>query len=172
MSESSNKQQVRSTKYVSLEKSADILQGAFKHYYEMAMDHHTKAGTTSNMLLIIVGAIIGLIGFDNKIGGIMDLAGGFAVLIIGIFGAVWAWKQHERYCYWEHIAYEYQEELIKITPELKTAQSGKDYARHAQDAAAKKFGAILARRIDDLYLWVFLHCIVAAIGIMLITVSI
>lgn len=30
---------------VNLEKKADILEATFKHYFDMAMDHHTKAGT-------------------------------------------------------------------------------------------------------------------------------
>ena len=51
----------------SLEKRAEILQASFEHYYKMAMDHHTKAATTSNLLLIIVGALIALVGHDNKL---------------------------------------------------------------------------------------------------------
>ena len=104
---------------VPVDKQAEILQDTFKHYYSMAMDHHTKAGTTSNMLLIIVGAIISLIGLDNTSSGIVGRIGGLAVLVIGLFGAVWVLKQHERYHFWEHIAYEYQNELKKIMPSLK-----------------------------------------------------
>ena len=79
----------------------------------MAMDHQTKAGTTSNMFLIIVGAIISLLGLDNTLSSTTGLIGGFAVFIIGLFGVVWVLKQHERYFFWEHIAYEYQNELVK-----------------------------------------------------------
>ena len=103
--------------YVNVDKRADILQGTFKHYFDMAMDHHTKATTTSNILIIIVGALIGLVGLDNTVGGGVDLVSGFAVCGIGIFGALWAWKQHERYHYWEYIAYEFSpdhaDELLK-----------------------------------------------------------
>ena len=111
MSKDQNKQNDRDPKYVSVDKSADILQATFKHYFDMAMDHHTKAATTSNMILIIVGAAIGLVGLDNDLGGVVDFVGGATVFIIGLFGTVWAWKQHERYHYWEYIAYEYQKEL-------------------------------------------------------------
>jgi hypothetical protein len=165
MPESHNKKHKRSPEYVSVDKSGDILQETFKHYFEMAMDHHTKAGTTSNILLIAIGAIIGLVGLDNTIGG-------FAMLVIGLFGAVWTWKQHERYHYWEHIAYEYQKELTKIMPELKTAEVGGDYDRAAQDDAAKAFGHLFAKRIHDKYLWVSLHGIVAVIGMVLIVVPV
>ena len=162
MSESHEQQYDVNAGYVNLEKSADILQATFKHYFEMAMDHHTKAATTSNILLIIVGAIIGLSGLDNKVGGL-------AVFVIGLFGAAWAWKQHERYHFWEHIAYEYQKELTQIVPMLKT---GEAYYDGAQQATAKEFGSLFAKRIRDRYLWVSLHGIVAVMGLVLIAVSV
>jgi hypothetical protein len=172
MSESHNKQHERNPEYVTIDKSADILQATFKHYFEMAMDHHTKAATTSNILLIIVGALIGLVGLDNTVGGMVDFVSGLTVLVIGLFGAVWAWKQHERYHYWEHIAYEYQKELIKIMPELKTAEDGGAYDLAAQDETAKKFWPLFAKGIRDRYLWVTLHGFVVVTGIVLMVVSI
>ncbi len=169
MAESDKKQHDGDPGHVNLEKSADILQATFKHYFEMAMDHHTKAATTSNILLIMVGAIIGLVGLDNKVGGAVTFVGGLAVFVIGLFGAVWAWKQHERYHFWEHIAYEYQKELAKIVPMLKT---GEAYYEGAKEATAKEFGALFAKRILDRYLWVSLHGIVAVIGLGLMTISV
>jgi hypothetical protein len=32
----------------------------------MAMDHHTKAATVSNILIVIVGALLVIIGLDDK----------------------------------------------------------------------------------------------------------
>jgi len=172
MPRSQNKQQDRPPEYATVDKSADILQATFKHYFDMAMDHHTKAGTTSNMLLIIVGAIIGLVGFDNIVSGEVDFVGGFAVMIIGAFGAVWAWKQHERYHYWEHIAYEYQKELTRIVPELRTAEAGSAYDLAARDHTMKLFPRFIASRVKDRYLWVWLHIFVVVIGIVLMVVSV
>jgi len=156
------------TAHASLDKSADILQATFKHYYEMAMDHHTKATTTSNILLVIVGAIIALVGFDGEVCGVVDAGGGVAVFVIGLFGAVWAWKQHERYHHWEYIAKEYQKELAEIVRMLKT---GDEYKEGANEAAAKKFSNFFARKLSDRYLWVSLHVIVAVIGLGLLRVS-
>jgi hypothetical protein len=161
----------RPPEYVSVDKCADILQATFKHYFDMALDHHTKAGTTSSMLLIIVGAVIGFVGFDNLIGGMVDFVGGFAVMTIGLFGTVWAWKQHERYHYWEHIAYEYQQELIRIMPGLKTAETGSAYDRAARNHSVTLFPRFIAR-VKDRYLWVWLHIFVAVIGIALMVMSV
>jgi uncharacterized membrane protein YiaA len=156
------------TEYVSQDKSAEILQGTFKHYYEMAMDHHTKAATTSNILLIIVGAIIALVGHNIENYGVVGVAGGLTVFVIGLFGAVWVRKQHERYRYWEHIAEKYQEELAKIVPLLKMRV---DYHKGAQDDAANIFGSLFARKILDRYLWFSLHIIISVIGLGLFVFS-
>ena len=143
-----------------LDKKADILQATFKHYFDMAMDHHTKAGTTSNILLIIVGAIITIIGFEET-RELADMGGGIGIFIVGFFGAIWVRKQHERYFYWQTIAYEYQKELAKIIPNFKT---GEEYYAYA-DKEADKEGFRFIRKVPDRYLWVFLHCIVAIIGL-------
>ena len=171
MARSQNKKPDQPHEYVSADKRADILHATFKHYFDMAMDHHTKAGTTSNMLLIIVGASLGIVGLDGTVGGVMDLAGGFAVTTIGLFGVAWAWKQHERYHYWEHIAYEYQKELARIMPGLMTAEAGSAYDIAARDHTVKLFPRFIARGVKDRYLWVWLHIFIAIIGILLIAVS-
>lgn len=83
------------TEHFSIEKSADILQATFQHYFNMAMDHNAKAATTTNILLVVVGAIIAIIGHDNEIKGIVDSGGAIAVCVIGLFGVVWVRKQQE-----------------------------------------------------------------------------
>jgi hypothetical protein len=153
---------------VTLDKRADILQATFEHYFGLAVDHHTKAGTTSNILLIVVGAIIGLAGRDSSIGGGGHLIGGLAVFVIGVFGAVWVWKQHERYRWWEHIASKYQEKLTVIVPGLNP---GYTYYEDATEKTKKQFGSLFARKIDR-WLWVSLHLLVALIGVGLIVASI
>ena len=145
MSENSKETQDRNTNHVNLEKRADILQASFEHYYIMAMDHHTKAATTSNLLLIIVGALIALVGHDNKLYNDVDILGGLGIFIIGVFGAIWVLKQHERYFFWQLIANEYHE----------------DFARAK---AEKEFGRISDKKWDR-RLWIILHSIVAFIGI-------
>jgi hypothetical protein len=168
MSENIKMQDGGNPEQVSPDTRASILQATFKHYFEMAMDHHTKAAMTSNFLLIIVGAIISFVSLDARIGGTVDLLGGLAVFVIGLFGAAWTWKQHERYYFWQHIAYEYQNELKKIVPELQT---GKAYYDGAEDAAAERYTSIFAKTIHERWLWVSLHSLVAAIGLGLMALA-
>ncbi len=153
---------------VNIEKSADILQVTFKHYFDMAIAHNAKAATTSNILLVVVGAIIAIIGHDNEIKGLVDSGDAIAICVIGIFGAVWVRKQQERYHYWRSIALVYQNELIQIVPLLKTE---KVYEEHAREQAEKELGKILARWVLERHLWVTLHIIVFTVGLGLILVS-
>lgn len=154
--------------HVTIEKSADILQATFQHYFNMAMDHNAKAATTTNILLVVVGAIIALIGHDNEIKGFVDSGGAIAVCVIGSFGVVWVRKQQERYHYWQSIALQYQGELIKIVPLLKPRNA---YEKHAENIAAQEVGPILARRIYERHLWVALHVIVVILGVGLFLIS-
>lgn len=149
-----------SPRNVEPEKSADILQATFKHYADVGLDHQRQAATTSNILLVVVGAIIALVGFDKEVCGVVDVGGAVAVIIIGAFGAVWSWKQHERYTYWKFIAEEYQKELVKIVPMLKTENK---YKKHVEMVTAKDFGGFFARTLHVRYLWVFLHIIIVVI---------
>jgi hypothetical protein len=162
MPDNEEQQVYKELEQVSLDTRANILQETFKHYFEMAMDHHTKAATTSSLLLIVVGAIIGLVSLDDQINGITDFSSGLAVFVIGLFGASWAWKQHERYYFWQHIAYEYQKELKAIIPRLKT---GDEYYQVARDVATKRYGSLFAKRVHERWLWVALHGTVAVLGL-------
>lgn len=152
-----------------VEWKAGILQATFEHHYRMAMDHHTKGGTTSQILLVIVGAILVLVGYDKEIcRTVVDIGSAIAVMLIGSFGAVWVLKQHERYHYWEFIAIEYQKELKKIIPELETRHA---YKNGAEAYAEDQFGRFFAKTLKDRYLWVGLHVIVVAIGIVILILS-
>ena len=168
MSKNVKMQDGGSQEQVGADTRGSILQATFKHYFTMAMDHHTKAATTSNFLLIIVGAIISFISLDDKIAGTVDLVSGLVVFVIGLFGATWTWKQHERYYFWQNIAYQYQNELKKIVPRLQT---GEEYYGDAEDAAAEKYTSLFAKIIHERWLWVSLHGIVAAIGLGLMVLA-
>ncbi len=156
------------TEHVNIEKSADILQATFKHYFDMAMEHNAKAATTSNILLVVVGAIIAIIGHDNVIKGLVDSSGAVAICVIGLFGMVWVRKQQERYHYWQSIAMQYQKELIRIVPLLKLRDA---YEEYAENVAAEELGPILAKRIYERHLWVTLHIIVFIIGLGIFLIS-
>jgi len=147
--------------------TANVLQATFKHYFEMAMDHHTKAATTSHFLLIIVGVIISFASSGSGIGGTVELVAGLVVFVIGLFGAVWTRKQFERYIFWQHIAHKYQKDLAKIMPELTTEDV---YRTSAEVAASEEYSSLA--KIHERWLWASLHGIVAVIGLGLMVLAI
>ena len=166
MSENMKLEDKDRSKPVTLDSTANVLQATFKHYFTMAMDHHTKAATTSNFLLIIVGVLISFGSFDKVIGGTVDLIIGGAVFVIGLFGMVWTRKQFERYTFWQHIAHQYQKDLAKIVPELTTEDV---YRKDAEDAVSEKYSSLA--KIHERRLWAFLHGIVAVIGLGLMALA-
>jgi hypothetical protein len=153
---------------VSLDKRADILEAMFKHYYELAVDHLTKATSTSNILLIIVGAIITLIGYDKQVCDLIDAAAAIGVTIIAVFGFLWTRKQLERYRHFEYIAHLYQKQLAKIV-EMQTEL---DYRQWAEDAAAKEFRSLFAKKLSIPLLWGALYVFIALIGLGLLVYSV
>ena len=169
-------------------RKVDIYQANFEHYYRMAMDHHTKAGTTSQILLAIVGALLVLLGYDDDIcRNPIDIGSALFIILFGAFGAVWAATQIARYRYWEYIAFAYQRKIKKIIPEFKTryaykrraeVKSGTAYPnlRHPINIGPINIGPVkigrCIMRVKDRYLWVLLHVSVFFMGVVLLLTAV
>jgi hypothetical protein len=154
---------------VNPEKRADILQATFEHYYGIANDHLGMAATTSNILLVIIGAILVLVGVDREVcGSPVDVGSAIAVILIGLFGALWTWKQHQKYYFWKHTADNYQRELTEIVPGLK---QGDEYEKDAIKKSGEEFRPWFAEKLYVRHLWVGLHLIVVFTGIGLLLFS-
>jgi hypothetical protein len=145
-------------------KKADILQAMFQHYADVGLDHQRQSATTSNILLVIAGAILTLVGRDKNMDSVWDAMGAAAVAVIGGFGMMWSWKQHQTYKFWTTIAGTYQKDLCELMPGLQ--QVGNLY-RNADCETAKEYGAFTVRKLRIRYLWVGLHGVVMLLGITL-----
>ncbi|MDX1415141.1 MAG: hypothetical protein R3293_13170 [Candidatus Promineifilaceae bacterium] len=150
-----------------LDTQANILQGTFSHYYNVALDHHSKATSNTNILLAVLAAILVLVGLDNEVcPDAIDIGSTIGIMVIGLFGFVWTLKQHERYQYWKFIALEYQKEIIDLMPgNLKSPDDYKDLAqRKAEKIFFHSLGSIISEEgfLKDRRLWAILH-----LGIML-----
>ena len=148
---------------LSLDKEGDILQGTFKHYFDMAIDHNRITSTISTILIAVVAAVLALVSVDRQLCGDLDRIAGIAIVVIGLFGFLWSWKQQERYSYWEYLAYKYQDKLTKISDRIKTARPNSDYDRHAQAHRPHRFFGI--SKLDVLWLWILLNFGVAFLGV-------
>lgn len=165
MKDSDSKKLNERARYVTTDKEAEVLQANFEHYYQMAIDHYTKAGTTSHILLAIVSALFVLIGYDKKIlYSRIDVISAILVMFIGAFGAVWAGRQMERYRYWESIALQYQEKLEKIIPDFKRRKKYRTEAKiDSKKVFIRPFGSFVSL-VRDPYLWVILHLFILGMG--------
>src|SRR5512140_1218086 len=77
----------------------DALFGMFKQYMEQGLHQQQQRSTIANIVLVLSGAIVGLVTFDNEICG-PDVIAGIFLVGLGLFGVAWSAKQHERYAYY------------------------------------------------------------------------
>lgn len=145
---------------------AETLRAMFKHYADVGLDHQRQSATTSNILLAIAGAILTLIGIDGRLDHVGDAMGAACVAIIGGFGMIWSWKQHETYGYWTNIADIYQKQLFDLVQVPESLQVCK-LKKKANIKSAKEYGTVAVNRLRIRYLWVVLHGMVMALGIAL-----
>ncbi|UCF91078.1 MAG: hypothetical protein JSW39_22795 [Desulfobacterales bacterium] len=163
---------MNSWEHLTKDKEADILQSNFEHYYRMAIDHYTKAGSTSHILLIIVGALLAIIGYDKNICCTqIDIVCSILVIFVGFFGVVWSGRQMTRYRYWETIALEYQKPLEKIVPNFRRRCHYRNKAKmESKKTFVSPLGTFFAC-IPDRYLWILLHFFIILFGVVLLGIS-
>jgi hypothetical protein len=91
----------------------DAVFGMFKHYMDHGLHHQQQRSTIANIVLVLSGAIVGLVTFDQEICG-PDV---IAVLVgLGLFGVAWSAKQHERYAFYLQRGRGYRDALATAFP--------------------------------------------------------
>lgn len=95
----------------------DILLTMFKHYMDQGLHHQKQRSTTANIVLVLSGALIGLITLDHKFSD-TDLLSAIFLTGLGLFGALWSSKQHERYAFYLERASGYRDKLDSIATSI------------------------------------------------------
>ena len=90
-----------------------ILLTMFKHYMDQGLHHQNQRSTTANIILVLSGALIGLITIDRTFND-TDLVAAIFIIGLGLFGALWSAKQHERYAFYLERARGYRDKLNSI----------------------------------------------------------
>jgi hypothetical protein len=129
----------------------DALFGMFKQCVERGLHHQQQRSTIANIVLVLSGEIVGLVTFDEEI------CAGIFLLGLGLFGAAWSAKQHERYAYYLRRARGYRDALAAALP-LDMSSINKT----ADEATAKKYRIL--HRLRLWYFWTFLYVLVVAVG--------
>lgn len=144
-------------------KNKDLFLVLYKQYVTLALHHQGQASTTSNIILILAGAIFTLLTFDDKLQGGIDRIGGGTLVILGLFGMLWSLKHHERYDHFAGIAEGYRRELAQAVPALKEVHQA------ALTESSRQVGLIAKARVR--HLWAFLNLLIAGLGIVIIVVA-
>ncbi len=147
------------------EKTAEILLQLYQMNVDRGKHHQDQRSTVANLLLVLASGLIVLIALDQKITS-SDVSPALFVSALGIFGAIWSAKQHERYVFYEHRAQEYMFELAHIVPtvNLRRTQSIADLRTKA------KYPVLYEQRVWRL--WVALYLFLFGLGLVLIMLSI
>jgi hypothetical protein len=124
--------------------------------------HETLRATTTTVLLAIAAGILGLLGGMHSLPlqkGQLPLT--LFLFILGVFGAFFSAKYHERFEFNMFRARQYRESLEKRLPNLQ----GHD-KRAAADAKTKaKYPRLYHRRLHKFWMW--LHLSIAILGLLL-----
>jgi len=141
----------------------DLFLALYKQYVTLALHHQGQASTTANIILVLAGAIITLLTFDDELQGGIDRIGGGTLVILGLFGTLWSLKHHERYDYFAGLAEGYRRELAEAVPILKAVH------RAALTESSRQTGLISKSRVR--HLWAVLNLLIAGLGIVIIIFS-
>src|SRR4030067_2440724 len=96
----------------------NILLALYKHNAEMGRHHQMLRERTTNIIILLIGAIIGFILYDKRIDN-FDLYPSLFMSFLGFFGAIWCRKYHERYAWYMHMGSAYRDELSELFPDLR-----------------------------------------------------
>ena len=101
------------------EATAQILLQLCQQNVDRANHHQEQRAAVANLLLILAGGLIALAALDQKITR-LDLFPASFMVSLGVVGAVWSAKQHERYAFYDARAQFYKVSLnALLVPDLR-----------------------------------------------------
>ena len=142
----------------------NILLALYKHNAEMGRHHQMLRERTTNIIILLIGAIIGFILYDKRIDN-FDLYPSLFMSFLGFFGAIWCRKYHERYAWYMHRGSAYRDELSELFPDLRIIEL-KD---KADKETTENYKIINKMKLTSL--WVAAHLIIGFLGLWLALIS-
>ena len=140
----------------------DILWKLYQDHVVHGRHHETLRATTTTVLLAVAAGVLGLIGSEHVWPlEHRDLPLALFLILLGLVGALFSAKYHERFTFHMNRAREYRNALDKSLPEV-----GINKARPVADKKTEAEYPLLFRR--RLYvLWIWLDLLVAVLGVVL-----
>ena len=141
----------------------DVLWKMYQEHCTQGRHHETQRSTVASALMVIGGAIIGIVTFDKSL-SLWDLPLTLLLAAIGAFGIIFSAKHYERFGLHMERARTYRDELDKLLP-------GKPLKRLKQEADLRSVVPVITRlRLN--WLWYLLNGLILVLGVLLSTLAI
>jgi len=139
----------------------EILWGMYQLNMEHSRHHQDQRAGATNIVLVLAVGILAFIAADQKIAG-NDYYLAWVMVGIGIYGALWNAKHHERVAFFRERARGYRKRLDQLLPEAKLVAT----QEAADEKTKKKYGWRTTLRLW--HLWLVLDLAITLIGVMLL----
>lgn len=139
----------------------EILWSMYQEHCTHGRHHESLRATTTNLLLVIAAAAIAVMTRGETL-GLNNLPLALLLFPIGMFGAIFSAKYHERFEMHMERADRYRAALLEGTSLIREIHS---LAADADVATKKKHPWLFGLRLYKL--WIALHFLVAALGLTL-----
>lgn len=148
-----------------LSEQVDILLALYDHNASMGRHHQLLRERTTNIVLVLIGALIGFILYDKQVDS-SDIYPSLLVASLGLFGAIWCRKYHERYAWYMHRGSEYRDKLDELFPDLGIVK-----LKEKADQETKTTYKVMTK-IKLTNLWVTAHLMIGCFGLWLAFMSV
>jgi len=140
----------------------DVLWNLYQEHCTHGRHHETLRATTANILLAVAGGAIAIVTRGNNSLVIEHLPLALFVIMIGLFGAFFTAKYHERFDMHTERARQYRDALEVLLPNTQITT-----LKAKADAITKwKHSWLFGRRLYKF--WIALHLLVAFLGLILV----
>ena len=144
----------------------DVLWKLYGDHYTQVRHYETQRSTVTNLLLTIAAALLAFVTYDKGLTR-SDIPLTALIFVIGLFGAAFSLKYHERSSFHYNRLKHYRDKLDELLsdPGLLERLREKAVEKHAQDFPTLYRGKLHWWKVHRL--WIFLHLLVSLFGLVL-----
>jgi len=140
----------------------EILWRLYQDHLTHSRHHETLRATTTTVLLAVAAGVLGLLGATHAWPlGYEQLPLSIFLVMLGVFGAFFSAKYHERFVFHMNRARQYRDVLDKNLPTANV----NSLRPKADDKTKAEHPWLYERRLS--LFWVWLHLLIALVGVVL-----
>jgi drug/metabolite transporter (DMT)-like permease len=149
----------------------DVLWKLCQDHYTHVRHYETQRSTVTNLLLTIAAALLAFITYD-KVLSRSDIPLTVLLFIVGLFGAAFSVKYHERSSFHYNRLLSHRNELDKLlsSPGILARLREEAEAKHSREFPMLYKGPMRWWKVHRL--WIFLHLLVACFGLLLTVLAV